>query len=391
MKFVAWMLSGLVVCSCCGQAGAQSPDDWLRTIKRVDHKAAGNAEAAKAYDQLIKGGRETLPAILSAFEDANPLAENYLRSAFEVVAEKGAGEPPQAEITKFLRERSHNQNARALAFEWLKSQDADAAESFLDESLLDPSSEIRRLAVARKIEQAESAEGDAAIAAWRAALSGAIDQDQVKQVADALKAAGEEVDLARHFGLLTEWKIIGPFDNKDMKAFDVAYPPEREIDFSATYEGMTGEVGWQTITTDDPFGKVDIAKSVGPHKGAVMYMYAEFDSPEAGEAWFRLATANAWKLWVNGELVFAREEYHRGMRWDQYRVPAALKQGKNVLRLKILQNEQTQDWAQTYSVQFRVCNKEGVAILPTQPYRAALDTVKRSIADTSPSRRATSN
>ena len=378
-QVVPWLLFGLIISVSMSSAEAQSVSDLVKTIKQVDHKAAGNAEAAKAYDVLIQGDRETLPAILLAFEGANPLAENYLRSAFEVVAEKGAGDVPQAALVKILSEKSHNQNARSLTFEWLKANDEATAEKFLESALLDPSPDIRRLAVAKQIELAKATEGDDATAIWKTALSGALDEDQVKEIASALKKAGEDVDLVKHFGLLTEWKIIGPFDNKDMKAFDVVYPPEKEIDFSATYEGMKGEAKWQTITTDDSFGTVDIGKSIFNHKGSVMYMYTEFNAAEAGEVWFRLATSNAWKLWVNGELVFAREEYHRGMRWDQYRVQAALKKGKNVLQFKILQNEMTQDWAQDYSVQFRVCNKEGVAILPTAPYQAALDPTKRPV------------
>ncbi len=82
---------------------------------------------------------------------------------------------------------------------------------------------------------------------------------------------------------------------------------------------------------------------------------------------FRLGTSNAWKLWLNGELLFAREEYHRGMFLDQYAVRGKLKPGKNTILLKILQNEQTEDWAQDWSIQFRVCDFSGRAIRPSKP------------------------
>ncbi|HSG72403.1 MAG TPA: hypothetical protein VLA12_18475, partial [Planctomycetaceae bacterium] len=85
-RFVPGLLFALAVCGLIQPADAQSVAELVQTIKQVDHEAAGNAAAAKAYDQLIEGGRETLPAILLAFNGANPLAENYLRSAFEVVA-----------------------------------------------------------------------------------------------------------------------------------------------------------------------------------------------------------------------------------------------------------------------------------------------------------------
>ena len=69
---------------------------------------------------------------------------------------------------------------------------------------------------------------------------------------------------------------------------------------------------------------------------------------------------------MNGELVFAREEYHRGMQFDQYIVPGKLQPGKNTILLKVCQNEQEQDWAQRWAVQFRICDIEGRALRAAQ-------------------------
>jgi hypothetical protein len=107
---------------------------------------------------------------------------------------------------------------------------------------------------------------------------------------------------------------------------------------------------------------VDIAKSIGPHKGAVIYVTTEFVTPAQRKVEVRLGTPNAWKLWINGKLAFAREEYHRGSGLDQYRVAADLAPGKNTLLLKICQNEQKEDWAQDYKFQLRVCDPSGVAV-----------------------------
>ncbi|MGV2339005.1 MAG UNVERIFIED_CONTAM: hypothetical protein LVR18_34980 [Planctomycetaceae bacterium] len=63
---------------------------------------------------------------------------------------------------------------------------------------------------------------------------------------------------------------------------------------------------------------------------------------------------------MNGVLAFEREEYHRSTQLDQYSVPVQLKPGVNVLAFKICQNEQTQDWAQKYQFQLRVCDGTGV-------------------------------
>ena len=74
---------------------------------------------------------------------------------------------------------------------------------------------------------------------------------------------------------------------------------------------------------------------------------------------------NAWKIWLNGELVFGRDEYHRGIRIDQYILPVHLNEGKNTLLVKACQNEQEQDWTVQWQFQLRVTDETGTAILST--------------------------
>ena len=341
----------------------------LKTILAVDHQATGNVEGQQAYQSLIAQNRSVLPTILQAMNGANPLAANYLRSAFEVIVDQGDGDLPLKELMSFLNDQGNDQKARAMVFEFVKERDPDKADKLLDSMLTDSSAEIRYQAVQKVLDAAKKLAGDEQIKTFQKALMGATDEAQVKEIKAALKKADIEIDLQKHYGLLTNWRIIGPFDNKEMKAFDIAYPPEKEINFSASYKGVEGEVKWQTITTDDEMGTVDIAESIAPYKGAVMYMYSEFISDSDQDVYFRMATANAWKLWVNDQLMFAREEYHRGMRWDQYRVQVPLKKGTNRIFFKILQNEQTQDWAQRYALQMRVCDQSGRGILPVESYK----------------------
>ena len=94
-----------------------------------------------------------------------------------------------------------------------------------------------------------------------------------------------------------------------------------------------------------------------------MYAQAEFVSPVKQQVDARLSTPNAWKLWVNGKLVFAREEYHRGTKLDQFRVNVDLQPGSNHILLKLLQNEQTENWAQKYEFRLRFCDASGSAVL----------------------------
>ena len=360
-------------------ANAATPAELLKTIKSVGREGKGNVAAQKAWRELSKSEAKTIPQILIAFDGASPLATNWLRSAVETIAthaQKSKQKLPVDELEKLIQNRKQNPRARRLAFELLKTADAKRAEKLVPGLLLDPNAELRREAVKRLIGEAAKVEGDAAAKLYQTALTGAVDDDQVKAIVGPLKKLGVTVDLQKHFGFLTNWQVIGPFDNKDKKGFDVAYPPEKTINLKASYsskfEGEKLTVKWAAISTKDSYGIVDIAKSLKNFKGSAMYATTTFDSPVKRSVQFRLGTPNSWKLWVNGKLVFAREEYHRGMIIDQYRVDAELKPGKNVILFKILQNEQTQDWAQRYRYQIRVCDGAGSAIHSASKKTASL-------------------
>ena len=299
------------------------------------------------------------------------------RSAFETIADRNIKQNkplPVKELKAFILDTKQDRNARRLAFEWLRQVEPQTAGRMVPGFLLDPSAELRREAVARLIEEAQAIDARKtprlAIAVYRKALSGAVDPDQVKRIVEPLKKLNVEVDLPRHFGFLTDWQIVGPFENRKGVGFAAVYPPEKGVDLSASYptrfdDGFEGDkVHWQPYHTEDNYGIVNIRTDIKNYKGSCMFAATKFQSGKPQAVELRLGTPNAWKLWVNGELLFAREEYHRGTRMDQYRVHAKLKAGENVILLKICQNEQTDDWAQDYQFQIRVCDPAGSAILP---------------------------
>ncbi|MFP6603334.1 MAG: hypothetical protein VB862_12460, partial [Pirellulaceae bacterium] len=200
---------------------------------------------------------------------------------------------------------------------------------------------------------------------YRQTLNAARDDDQIKVIVQKLKKLGVQVDLPRHFGFLMNWKTIGPFENKGRKGFATVFPPEKELNLTAQYQGTEGAVKWQDYQTNQDYGMVDINQPYGMLKEVLAYAVTDFNSATEQEVELRLGCKNAWKVWLNGELLFQRDEYHRGMRLDQYRLKAKLKQGRNVIMLKLCQNEQMENWTKEWQFQLRVCDATGTAILST--------------------------
>jgi hypothetical protein len=372
-------LGVFTIVACTAAAPASELDDLLATIRGVGSEAKGSPAAAKAWKRLVERRAADLPAIFAALDQANPLAANYLRSAIETISQRETsrgGKLPAKELEAFLKDTRHDPRGRRLAYEMLAGIDPKAPDRLIPGMLNDPSVELRRDAVARLIAagaaQLEANRKDEAKATFVSAMAGARDDDQVQSIKKKLMELGETVDLPRHFGFLLRWRLIAPFDNTENKGFHQAYPPEEKLDFNATYEGKDGaKIAWTEHETKDEYGIVDLAKALAPHKGAVTYAAAEFHSDNEQPVDLRLGTPNSWKVWLNGKLLFARDEYHRGMSLDQYRMRGTLRSGKNTILIKVCQNEQKEEWAQRWRFQLRVCDATGTAVLSADRKTAA--------------------
>lgn len=364
-------------------ARADDVETQIQTILKVQKEGAGHAAAVPVLRSLAQQPSTSLTPLLRGMDRANPLAANWLRGAFEAIADRNIKEGallPKKELEEFTLDRTHASQSRQLAFDWLVKIDPSATDRLVPGMLDDPSAEFRRAAVQRLIAAAGKA-GEAKHTAeskeiYLRAFRAALDPDQLDLVFDELTKMGEKPDLKRQLGLLNSWWLIGPFDHRKGIGFDAVYPPETEIDLQKKYTGTVGEVSWLKKETDERHSILDLNKLIARYQGAVAYAYHEFETAHAQQAEIRLGTPNGWKLWVNGKLVFAHEEYHLLTQMDQYRTPVSLQAGTNKILLKICQNEQKEDWAQNWQFQLRVCDASGTAVLPLNANQ--VDTVSAS-------------
>jgi hypothetical protein len=370
-------LAGVALLVCAGLAQAANTadaDKLLKQIKAVSKEGAGNQEAGAAWRELVSLGGEAILPTLAAMNDATPAAANWLRSAVNALAEKeqGAGKKlPADQLEAFVKDRKHNPAARRLAYEVLVQADAKTPDRLLPAMLDDPSVELRYDAVAKAMRAAERLEGEKAKAEWGRLFAAVRDSEQAKTIAKAIETAGGKPDLVAQFGLVTRWMLVGPFSNSDANGFATAFEPEQRVDLKAVYtaKGIT-KFEWKPHTVEvDPksfdlekVGVVDLNKAIGKYKDAVAYAYTVAESDKELPVEVRYGCINASKLFVNGKQVFAKEEYHHGMNFDQYVAKVILKAGKNEILLKVCQNDQKEPWAQVWQFQLRLCDATGGAV-----------------------------
>jgi len=338
----------------------------LRAVRAVGPEGQGNAQATAAWKIVAGADAKSLPVVLAAMDGANELTLNWLRAAIDTIAarEQAAGRPlPVRDLERFIKDTKHHPRARRLAYELVQGSDRQAAQKLLAGMLDDPSAELRRDAVQQAIDEAaglrQAGQTNQAAARFRAVLPSARDVDQVEGLAKQLKELGSPVELPAVFGWLASWKVVGPFDSTGGVGFDAVYPPEMSVDLKAQYDGKLGKVQWKELKAKGDYGMVDLNGPLGALKGVAGYAYTEVTAAKASSVELRLGCQNAWKIWVNGQFLFGRDEYHRGMEIDQYRLNAQLKPGRNTILVKLCQNEQVEDWTKGWEFQLRATDALG--------------------------------
>jgi hypothetical protein len=337
----------------------------VRVLRAVGPEGQGNAAASAAW-------------LLVAMDGANDYALNWLRAAVDAVAgrELAAGHLlPLPELKQFLQQTEHNPRARRLAFELVARVDPATADQLLAGMLNDPSLELRRDAVQKLVDQADQALARTNLTAagplLQSALRSARDVTQIEGITEKLKGLGQPVDLQKHFGFLAEWKVLGPFDNTGNQGFETAYPPESKIDLAAEYDGKQGKVRWQDYVTTHKYGMVDMNQPCGKLKEVMAYATTDFYSDRARAVELRLGGKNSWRLWLNGKLLFAHDEYHTNTEIDQYLMSAQLQAGRNTILVKVCQNEEVKEWTEEWEFQLRITDALGTPIVSTSAPRNA--------------------
>ncbi len=352
---------------------ALAVDDFASALQRlqtVESSPTGQIETQRAWGVVAKGNAAQLTEILTAMKNAGPLAENWLRAAFDAIAERKvreSGNLPTNVLEKFVLNTEHTPRARRTAFEWLAEVDPTISERLLPQMLEDTSLELRYDAVARLIAEASNAaDNTVKLKIYQRAFAAARARDQMAECIKQLQKLGESPDLEKYFAYVTHWRIIGPFDNTTGMGMNYVYPPEEELAFNKEYEGKSRKVSWNAYRTEakdlKDVGRVDLNEALVEEKGVVAYAAATLFSEIDQEVECRYETVNATKLWVNGKHLASDDIYHAGGEFDQYIVPVKLQRGKNTILLKICQNEQTETWARPWNFRLRITDQLGAGV-----------------------------
>lgn len=366
MKIIAILQIPFFLAICLPAGGKTSVSEFISTLTAIQSKGVGNSKAVKDWEAVSTLPSSAIPKLLAAMNKANDLGDNWIRSAVSEILDREKDSFPEKEILAFLKDKQNTGSSRMFAFEIIQDKKTAFAQSLTPGFIDDPEPSLRRLAIENILLSARgSNKPKRAKALYEKVLSKGREVDQIKEASEALEEAGETIDIQSLMGFLPDWQTVGPFDNTGRKGFNTPFPPEEKIDLDANYQGKEEKIKWSPFSTTDPFGMLDVNLQYGEVKEVLAYAHTTFRSDSVRPAQFRIGSKNAWKLWVNGKLLFARDEYHRGKtRVDQFIVNGQLREGENEILVKVCQNEQTQSWTKQWEFCLRITDPTGTALHP---------------------------
>lgn len=333
--------------------GQSSAEDWTKVIRTVAGQGPGTPQGRSAWDKLAAADASLLIPILEAMDATDTAAANWLRTAYDRIADrefaKSSKNIDAKALLGFAQDPTRVGRARRIALETVERLRLGVSATLYPTWLEDP--EFRFEAVSVVLDEAKSLAKrggkDRSISAFRRAFTSSRDLIQSRQAAAGLLAQGIQVSVAEHFGFLMDWYLIGPFDGAGMKGFSLHYPPEEKVDLAAELDGQNGKVRWKRYRIKEP-PPTSAAKhqallslrekdALGDADDAVAYAYTAFVIDKAQQAEFRGAADDNFTVWVNGRKVFGFEERRNGVRLDRHRFRVPLQAGRNTVLVKICQ------------------------------------------------------
>lgn len=151
------------------------------------------------------------------------------------------------------------------------------------------------------------------------------------------RLARSDAQLAR-LGFVTDFWVVGPFDNEGKGGCGLPLAPEAEIDLTAEYEGKSRPVRWQRLPAEKPaLGQIDLSRLLTPDEEVLSYAFTEIEADVDQTVLISLSTSGAAQLFIDGQRVFEDGGYHpRG--FEQARLSVTLPKGRHQVLLKLCQS-----------------------------------------------------
>jgi hypothetical protein len=160
---------------------------------------------------------------------------------------------------------------------------------------------------------------------------------QAAELAERLQRLEVPVDLPEVTGVISPWRVIGPFPVTPEEGLQASLPPETRVDLAAEYPGTSQTLRWSEAVADPREGRVDLVPcGIRPADGAVAYAATWLELAQSRNLVLHASAVDNMTVWVNGERVVHHASLYRShYRQDRYRAEISLPAGTTTILVKL--------------------------------------------------------
>ncbi|MCK5699631.1 MAG: hypothetical protein KAI29_00695, partial [Cyclobacteriaceae bacterium] len=164
-----------------------------------------------------------------------------------------------------------------------------------------------------------------------------IEENKITQLAEnpTRSDVNTFIEKVKHqYTYLTNWWIIGPFDNPNENGLQIEYSPENEFETEKPYIGKNDQtIRWQYIENKES-GYMDFIKLFEDKNDGVAYARTTIELKQDAKIKIGIGSNDGVKLWINEKLVLTNQ-IARKAEPNQDILTVNLEKGKNDILIKI--------------------------------------------------------
>ena len=132
---------------------------------------------------------------------------------------------------------------------------------------------------------------------------------------------------------LTNWMIVGGFDNNERTGLKKSFPPEENLSLDSDYKGKEWKVNWRSTAPFAEYGNINF-QFIQPGRWITVYLRTGIIAPQQTSAVIHLSFPGTFRMWLNGIPTVGYDKY-RAYESYMYRIPIELKAGTNFCVFKL--------------------------------------------------------
>ena len=108
---------------------------------------------------------------------------------------------------------------------------------------------------------------------------------------------------------VTDWYLLGPFDNTGRANIDRVFPPESLVDLNAVYLGKGDRtIRWTFTTAIDKLGQ---SRPANWESYGIWYAYTELKFDKPCDLWISMGSDDKGQVWINDVPVWISASHHK--------------------------------------------------------------------------------